>query len=212
MMKPYRSLILSLCFFVFTVNSASAQNPTKARTETGKDVLLFPDGTWKYADAEPPPPVKVGSLARPTSAKAKVQTTRGDFAVWYDESKWQLENRLNDDDILHFRLRRADGYAMVLAEGLPMPMATLKAIAVKNAKDAAPDAHLVSEDTRTVNGTEVMLLTIDGTVSGIPFRYFGYYYSGKQGTIQFIAFTGQNLFDKNKADFADLLNGLEIIK
>ena len=207
-MKNYYSLFVLFSLLVLSAGVAVAQNPTKARTEAGKDVLLYPDGTWKYADDASS--VREPTGARPASAKLKAETPRGDFVIWYDDTKWQLENRPNDDDRLHFRLKHTDGYAMVLAEGLPMPLETLKMIALKNAKDAAPDAKLVSEEVRTVNGKEVVALVIEGTVSGIPFRYYGYYYSGKQGTIQFITFTGQNLFDKYKADFTNLLNGLEI--
>lgn len=209
MKASFRMMLLSL-LLLFGFAPAFAQNPIKARTEAGRDVLLFPDGTWKYTGDEPPPPARNGVVVRPSSATAKVQTPRGDFVIWYDETKWQLENRTTDDDRLNFRLRHTDGYAMVLAEGLPMPMATLKMVAVKNAQDAAPDAKLISDEIRIIGGKEVKALIIEGTVSGIPFRYYGYYYSGRQGTIQFITFTGQNLFERYKVDFTNLLNGLEI--
>jgi hypothetical protein len=60
------------------------------------------------------------------------------------------------------------------------------------------------------NGKEILCMKIDGTIEQIPFRYYGYYYGGKQGTIQLLTYTGQGLFEKYEADFLDFLNGLEI--
>jgi hypothetical protein len=208
-MRPYHSVALLSLLLLGSI-SATAQSPTKARTETGKDVLLYADGTWKYAADETATAANAATGTRPSSATKKVETTRGDFVIWYDDAKWQLEKATDEDDKLTLRLRRSDGYAMILAEGLPMPIETLKGVALQNAKAAAPDSKIISEETRRVNGKEVKMLIIDGTVSGIPFRYYGYYYSGKQGTIQLITYTGQSLFEKYKLEFTNLLNGLEI--
>ena len=99
---------------------------------------------------------------------------------------------------------------MVLSEGISIPISSLKKIALENAKAVAPDSKIVSEETRIVNGKEVLCLILEGTVEQIPFTYYGYYYGGKQGTIQVITFTGQSLFAKYKKEFTEFLNGLEI--
>jgi len=44
----------------------------------------------------------------------------------------------------------------------------------------------------------------------IPFTYLGYVYSGTQGTVQFLAYTGRNLVKEYEADFLELLGGLVI--
>jgi hypothetical protein len=91
-----------------------------------------------------------------------------------------------------------------------IPLDTLKKIAIENAKQAAPDVQVLSEETRTVNNRPLLCMKFDGTVKGIPFRYYGYYYEGKQGTIQLLTFTGRNLFAKYEQVLSDFLNGLEI--
>jgi hypothetical protein len=53
---------------------------------------------------------------------------------------------------------------------------------------------------------------MDGTMKGIKFTYFGYYYSNAEGTVQFITYTSQNLLDKYKESIEELLNGLVEIK
>jgi hypothetical protein len=86
----------------------------------------------------------------------------------------------------------------------------LKELALENAVSAAPDAKIVFEETRTVNGKEILCLKIEGSVKGIPFRYFGYYHGGKNGSIQVITFTGTQIFGKYEQDFLEFLNGLQI--
>lgn len=75
---------------------------------------------------------------------------------------------------------------------------------------AAADAKVSKEETRVVNGKQVLAMVIEGTVEEIPFTYYGYYYSGKQGAIQLVGFTGQNVFAKYEAEFTKLLDGPEI--
>jgi hypothetical protein len=208
-MSPYLRLVSLSLLYLILFAQGYAQGPTKARTESGKDVILYPDGTWKYAP-ETAQQKRDSTYAKPASATASYTPDTGDFVIWYDESKWQMEKRSDDKGHTNLKLLRSDGYAMIISEGIPMPITNLKKIAIENAKFAAPDARIVSEETRMVNGKEVLAMVMDGTIEQVPFRYYGYYYSGKQGTIQFLTYTSQNLFDKYKKEFTDLLNGLEI--
>ena len=50
-----------------------------------------------------------------------------------------------------------------------------------------------------------------GTIKGIPLVYLGYYYSGKEGAVQIITFTGEGLFTHTE-DFEELLNGFDVAK
>jgi hypothetical protein len=91
-----------------------------------------------------------------------------------------------------------------------MPIETLRNMALTNAKNAAPDARIVSQETRRVNGHDVSVLQIDGTIQGIRFTYLGYYYSGQEGTIQLITYTAANLFEEYKPQLEQLLDGFTI--
>jgi hypothetical protein len=53
-------------------------------------------------------------------------------------------------------------------------------------------------------------MQITGTAQGIPFHYYGYYYTGKLGSVQVITYTGESLFEEYKPEFDELLNGLEL--
>ena len=67
---------------------------------------------------------------------------------------------------------------------------------------------VVKEEFRNVNGMKVLLLHMNGTIQGIKFSYYGYYYSNSNGTVQFITYTSQNLLDGFKSKIEDLLNGI----
>jgi hypothetical protein len=186
------------------------QQPVRARTDAGKEVILNADGTWKYATESPPKRPTVAAFNKLSGANKLFKPDRGDFRFWYDETKWQLSTRSLEPGTTTFNLKRGDGYGVLIVEEIGMPISSLKIIALENAKEAAPDAKITFEETRTVNGKEVLCMKIDGTVNQIPFRYFGYYYGGKQGTVQLITFTAQSLFEKYEPDFVAFLSGLEI--
>ncbi len=205
-------LILTVvCIWLIFSSETLAQTTIRARTESGREVILSSDGTWRYAE-EPKAPQSVDTkYSKPKTAKKLFKPSRGSFGIWYDESKWkQLPSTIAEGERTHFSLLQGDGYAIVVAEGLPIPIASLKELALENAREADPNVKVLMEEKRVVNGTEVICLKMEGTVKQIPFTYYGYYYGGKQGAIQIITFTAQSVFDKYQQEFTSFLNGLEV--
>ena len=200
---------LIIASLIFTVSPVFGQEPIRAKTDSGKEVILQPDGTWKYVSEGPPKPVVI-AIAKSPSARKFFKPDRGSFGVWYDDTKWRQSTRPDEPGRSSFDLIRGDGYAIVLVEELGIPVSSLRRIALENAKEASPDAKIVFEETRMINGVEVLAMKIEGTIEQIPFRFYGYYYGGKQGTIQLLTYTGQALFSKYEGDFIEFLNGLEI--
>ena len=198
-------LALTLIMIPFAAGLALSQTPLRARTESGREVILSPDGTWKYATEEP------HSIApRSTEGKTLFKAPQGNFGIWYDPAKWTVRQDADSEGRIHFKLKRGDAYALVLIEEIPVPTRNLKSVALANAKEAASDAKITFEGTTTIDGKEVLILKMDGTVQEIPFRYYGYYYGGKNGTIQVLSFTGQAIFQKYEDEFTEFLNGLVI--
>jgi hypothetical protein len=181
----------------------------RAKTDSGKEVVLNADGTWKYATVAASKPATATGIKKPLATKL-FKPDLGSFGIWYDEAQWQLSPKAADPGRAVFKLKRGDGYAIVIVGEIGIPLASLRKIALDNAKAAAADAKIVFEETRVVNGKEVLCMKIDGTIEQIPFRYYGYYYGGKQGNIQLLTYTGELLFEKYEQDFLDFLNGLEI--
>ncbi len=53
-----------------------------------------------------------------------------------------------------------------------------------------------------------MCLQLKGTAKGIPFVYFGYYFSNSGGTTQLVCFTTMALLKDQKSEMELFLNGL----
>ena len=97
---------------------------------------------------------------------------------------------------------------MLISEKLEIPLETMKVIALENGQEVAPDLKIVKQEYRNVNGIKVLLLQMDGTMQGIKFSYYGYYYSNETGTVQLITYTAQNLMASYRPFSETLLNGL----
>jgi len=148
---------------------------------------------------------------RSVNATAFVQGARVPYKVWYDPAKWEPIKRKGPGEAEHILTHsKRDAYALVIAERIQVPLDKLKDVALAHTRNAAPDARLVSAAERVVNGARILNVQIDATVSGVPFTYYSYYYSGKQGTIQVVTYTSQNLFEEYNPDFIEFLAGLVI--
>jgi hypothetical protein len=145
--------LLSLLFVTLLQGPAMAQNPTRARTEGGKEVLLYSNGTWKYAEEKKGAATADKGHSKPASAQTPFKTARGNFEIWVDENKWSKTG--DEPGRLTFKLKTGDAYAMVISEEIAIGIASLKEIAIENAKKAGSDFVLLADDNRMVNGRQV---------------------------------------------------------
>jgi hypothetical protein len=190
----------------FAATPARADDPVRATTEDGRRVLLYPDGRWKYAS--PSPAARGGKVhARGSAATERIELLRGGMALFIDPGKWR-QTPSDDPTKIGFRHASGEAFGMVVAERLAIPLPRLKEIAVRNAREAAPDIKVTMEEPRRVNDVDVLAMQMEGHIQGIPFTYFGYYFSGPQGSVQLLTYTGSNLFSEYRPEFEDFLNGL----
>jgi hypothetical protein len=204
-----RSTVVLAAVVLLSSPLPAQQAPTRATRSDGSVVLLYPDGTWKPGVATPASKTTAASrYEKPANATATLEILKT-ASLSYDPTKWQRETTSTPGRQM-LRHESGDGYALIIAERLQIPMASFKQIVLTNARSAAPDAKLVAEEVREVNGVPVSCLQITGTAQGLAFHYFGYYYTGKLGSVQVITYTGETLFEEYKPDFEELLNGLEL--
>ncbi len=189
------------------------QAQQKAVTETGDEVILFDDGTWKYQNEKLIQPKEVK-----TNPKKFVKDEKSTFLLksnnlnvgfYLNPQKWSFKKGTSNEDAEYeLQFKGEDLYGMIITEKIEIPLETLKSVALENGQLAAPDIKVVKEEFRTVNGLKVLLLQMNGTIQGIKFSYYGYYYSNSKGTVQFIIYTSQNLLDSYMPEIEKLLNGL----
>jgi hypothetical protein len=204
-----KNFIIVLALFLLSTQHAQAQ--VKAVTEEGDEVILFKDGTWKYTSDKKTAEIKLDTLYTKKAADATflLKSKKISCGVWLNPKKWKFEKDANDTEPneYSFTLNGEDVYAMFIPEKGQIPMDSWKAVAVENAKSVAPDIEVVSEGIRNVNGIDVYCMQLNGTIKGIKFTYFGYYYSSEKGSAQFITYTFQSLFKQYKPEMEKLLNG-----
>jgi hypothetical protein len=205
--------LLFLCFFL-TISIIS-KSQTRALTETGKEVLLFDNGTWKYSDSgagnsSDTIAINNKQFSKTPNARYLLKSNIFNVGFYINQNKWtyspRKENEKNPE--YRFSLKNNDGYAMMVTEKTPVSLDNMPQIALENAQDAAPDAKLTLLEYRNVNGKKVLCLQIKGTTQGIKFEHFGYYYSNENGTVQLVCYSSEQQFENLKNEFEDFLNGL----
>jgi hypothetical protein len=109
-----------------------------------------------------------------------------------------------------FRYSEGDGFALVIAERLEVPLDLLPDWVLANAQAKDPNARIVFKEKRHVHGVDVWFIKMEAEANGIPFVYLNYDYGGKAGTVQVMTYTGRKLFGEFEKDFLDFLNGLSV--
>ena len=189
---------------------------TKAVTETGDEVVLFADGTWKYLDDDlielREIPVNEKQFVKDENSSFLVKSTVLDIGIWISPKKWKFE-KANQDEVSEFQflLKGEDLYAMLISEKVEIPIETLKIVALENARTVAPDIKVIEEEYRNVNGVKLLMLQMSGTIQGMKVTYRGYYYSNEKGTIQLLTYTASNLFTDYLKDINNFLNGFVVL-
>lgn len=182
-----------------------ASDGIRATTADGRQVLLRPDGTYIFLSSP-----AGGTANLPKNATKTLMSKKKFYSLAYDPSKWSEKPSTNDSAEFFLEHESGDVYAMTIVERLTMTPEALRTAVITNAQEVAPDIRIVSEQTRRVNGVDVMNLRLEGNMNGVPITYYGYYWAGQPGTVQIVTFTGQNLFEEYKGDMLELLNGLQL--
>lgn len=201
-------LLLSLTHLAFHVIAQQ-----RAVTETGDEVVLYADGRWSYINRDS---VTVASIpTNPVSfLKSKkstflVKSSRMNIGCYLDPKKWTFR-QAPPADPAEFEIdnKELGLYALILTERLKISLEGLANIALENARDAAPDIQVVHKEYRNVNGLDVLMLHMTGTIADILFSYYGYYYTTDTASVQFLVYSSKESIDANIPVVEELLNGL----
>ena len=182
-----------------------AAEDQRARTADGKDVVLRADGTWAY----------LREYKKDKGATEVWTGKRGTYAVSLRPEVWRKQDKQRSDPPerdFTFAHKDGDIGAVVNHERLETSAAGLKKMVTENMRAIDKDAKVVLDETRTVNGKEVLCLAFDVTIDGTKFTFFGYYHTGGEGTTQLVTWTGQKLFKELRPEMEAFLNGFELVK
>lgn len=205
----FRTVLIMVCFIILSEGLCFSKD-LRAVTEDGRKVVLKENGTYRFVDS-PKTPLTSGAVSylKPANATIVFKPKGNRFLIWYDPSVWR-DKKSAESDKPTFIHKDGDIGAIVIAERVDMSLTALKELVIKSAREAAPDARIIHEENRVVNGKNILCLRMQGTIEGIEFIYYGYYYAGKAGVIQHITFAPSNLFSEYEPDMLNFLNGLII--
>lgn len=204
-----KKLIFSV-LMLLSIELTNAQ--INAITESGDEVILFDNGTWKYLNDSIMENSNISvndkEFIKDKHSTFLIKSNKLNIGIWINPKIWSFtKGKDNDAYEFQFQKKGDDLYAMLIAEKIPIPIETLKGIAIENAKNAASDIKVIKEEYRTVNGIQVFMMRMSGTIQGMRFTYYGYYYSNSNGTIQLVTYTSENLFNDYLIDIELFLNG-----
>ena len=206
-------IILFNLFLIISIDS-NCQKKAVIK-DSGKEVELFDDGTWKYVITDLSGSIKIDTviLNKLRESDYLIKSAKLKYGIWINKKKWAYEKN-KDEEVTpteySFRLLGQDAYGMIISERIEIPVDNLLDIAFQNAQQAAPDIKLITKELRQINGNLVYFMQMEGTIQGVKFVYLGYYYSDKDGSIQFLTYTSQNMLKQYKAEMETLLNGFVI--
>tara|TARA_Y100001972_G_C7652911_1_gene328422 strand:+ start:694 stop:1323 length:630 start_codon:yes stop_codon:yes gene_type:complete len=203
-----RYLFVVATILIVTISHAQ----TNAITDTGDEVVLYDDGTWTYKDGtaveKAPIPVNDEKFEKHKDASFLVKSTKIDIGLYMDPKSWSFRKGTENDAYeFQFQKKKDDLYGMLITEKLEIPVESLQNIAIDNARAAAPDLKVTKEEYRMVNGLQVLMMQMTGTIQGMRFTYCGYYYSNEGGAVQLLTYTGEKLFDEYYPEIEKFLNG-----
>ncbi len=205
-------LLFSICVAFFPALVFSQIN---AVTETGEEVVLNNNGTWKYKEANGLKPDFSAELKenntpfeKASSSTFLLKSKVTNVGIWLNPKKWMFTkpDEFEDSEYV-FELKNEELYALMITERIPIPMETLKEVAYENAKSVSSDLRIVEEEYRTVNGQKLIYLVMAANIQGMDFYYFGYYFSNKKGSVQLLCYTFASLAVEYEQEIEVFLNG-----
>ena len=200
-MKIALTLVLTTLLVSLCVGGILAED-RRAKTTDGKEVLLRADGTWSY----------IGEYNKDKKSEIAYTGKRGTFAIHLVPNTWKKNDKVDNDAAEVGFIKDGDIYAMIIAERIEVPIEALKKAAIENMKMVDKNTKIVFEEKRTVNGKEMICLTLEVTTEGVPFTFHGYIYTGDEGSFQIVTWTGRKLFKEVKPEMEAFLNGFVILK
>ena len=199
--------------FLFLFSLVSNANQT-AVTDTGDIVILKSNGTWSFQTSisikasEIPLSNKKYNKGINASFNLKSKVNNSQFSI--DPKLWSFKNENDGQREYFFALRGKELWGMAITETTVFPVETLGEIALENARNYAPDAEIIFQEYRIVNGVKVLYQEFSATAKGIEFIYRGYYFSNKTGSTQYVAYTTAKRLSDYTNEVDEYLNGFSI--
>ncbi|PJZ76430.1 DUF3157 family protein [Leptospira neocaledonica] len=180
-------------------------------TKNGKKVVLKENFTWQYAPEQKVDPSKKSntnrSILKGTDQTSLIKSKSGVYSVFYNAAQWTSVTENHEFAEFHFVNQARTGNAMVIYEGLEIPLESFPELVLLNVIKTDPDARILNIEDCSVNGVPGKIVTYTAQIKGLRFIFYSFLASGNFGSVQFSTFTLESQFEKEKANFEKVISG-----
>ncbi|TGK10560.1 hypothetical protein EHO58_00835 [Leptospira selangorensis] len=180
-------------------------------TKTGKKIVLKENFTWQYAPEPKKDPAKKSDIGRSilkgTDQTSLIKSKSGIYSVYYNSTLWTSVTESHEFAEFHFINQARTGNAMVIYEGLEIPLESFPELVLLNVVKTDPDARIINIEDCSVNGVAGKIVTYTAQIKGLRFIFYSFLASGNFGSVQFSTFTLESQFEKEKANFEKIISG-----
>lgn len=207
-------LCLSAPLLAFVHAGSALAAEQTALTQDGKMVILEDSGRWRYADGSEPektPGLQLNprKFQRSAAQVFQVKSTRNKSALWIDPGKWTFK-RGDGSQEFRFEHKGTAAFAGLVTESLQLSLELMLDAGLENARKVSPDIKVTERELREVNGLQVGMQVLKGTMKGQGVVFLSYCYSDASGSTQAVTWTVSNAFAQQRAEMELWLNGLVV--
>jgi hypothetical protein len=149
---------------------------------------------------------------KPVDFNTSVKSQKQPIELFYNDKLWKSIPPSDLNPIAEICLANLenDMYAMLITEPTVMKLETFKQAIIINTRKKSQNLNIIDQSLKLVNGKEVLSLVMTANVNNIDLVYQWYLYSSQKGSMQYLVFTTRDLYNSNRKDFENILNGLVI--
>ena len=198
--------LVFLTLAAWAASAACAQDLRAVVVEDGRQVILSPNGKWRFD-------------TNATRAKAAVpggmvtyQPSAKKFSVAYSSDTWDLMPIKENDSPSKrsFAHKTLPIYAMVIADQIPVSTAAVKNVILANARASGAEPTVLLDKPIDIGGNAVGSIRFAVAPKGVEFEFAAYYFGSPEGNVQVSCYTAQSLFAKYENECKKFMDGLAI--
>ena len=202
-----------MCIFLYLLHGRLLAQ-IKAITDTGDEIILLDDKTWKYK-------IEKNNLDFNTNKKTSetnnsnqlIKSDIGDFGVNINQNIIQTNSHsFNKDAEFTFVSKNGKFWALFMTEKISFPLKFLKDFKIKSMKEKIESFEILKEDERIVNGMKIMHVQLKGISKNFKFVYCIYFASSESSTSQLFSYCLESDFENNRENMYKFLDGFTQVK
>lgn len=206
-MEKHISFFLCL-FLIASGGSAVLSGDEILKRNDGREIILHENFSWGYREdlslqKGPPEVIDIsGDLT------GQLNSRSGKFIIYYDPSEWHETTGLNSLAEVQMRNTDSTGFSMLIMEGLSLPVEQIKDAIILNAQRMDSNAHVVQTERVLVNGKDGTIFTYIVQYETLRFIFYNLVMSSEKGSLQFVFYTLDSVFEQLKPGFRKAMSGL----